>query len=177
MAQEGHISLTWAFVKQAADGAPVPLDFAERVSVATGDLFKYSSARFRHLRLPLPAERGRRRPNAIPRPVRGLRCSRIRHHALSRANRRRLVHLGQHARDGALPPPRVLNASGRARDAGARVAENPRRQEIVTRGTIGGQTGSHGRNRARAQGSQSARCGRGKTGDHSGWDARAPASH
>jgi len=40
LGQETRISFTWAFVKQAPDGSPSPLNFTERVAVSVGDLFK-----------------------------------------------------------------------------------------------------------------------------------------
>jgi len=40
LGQQGHIGFTWAFVKQAADGSPSPLNFSEKVAVAQGELFK-----------------------------------------------------------------------------------------------------------------------------------------
>jgi len=40
VAQGAKLSFTWAFVKRAADGSAAPLDFSERVTIATGDLFK-----------------------------------------------------------------------------------------------------------------------------------------
>lgn len=39
-AQEALTSFNWAFVKRAADGSPVALDFKERVNISQGDLFK-----------------------------------------------------------------------------------------------------------------------------------------
>jgi hypothetical protein len=38
--QSAQTAFNWAFVKRAADGSPVPMDFKERVAVAQGDLFK-----------------------------------------------------------------------------------------------------------------------------------------
>ena len=39
-AQEAKLSFTWAFVKRAADGSAVPINFSERVNIKAGDLFK-----------------------------------------------------------------------------------------------------------------------------------------
>ncbi len=39
-AQEAKLSFTWAFVKRAADGSAVPINFSEKVNIKPGDLFK-----------------------------------------------------------------------------------------------------------------------------------------
>jgi hypothetical protein len=39
-AQEAKVSFTWAFVKRAADGSAVPVNFGSRVNIKPGDLFK-----------------------------------------------------------------------------------------------------------------------------------------
>jgi hypothetical protein len=39
-AQGAKLSFTWAFVKRAADGSAVPINFSERVNIKAGDLFK-----------------------------------------------------------------------------------------------------------------------------------------
>ncbi len=40
VAQEAKLSFTWAFVKRAADGSAVPINFSEKVNIKPGDLFK-----------------------------------------------------------------------------------------------------------------------------------------
>jgi len=40
VAQEAKLSFTWAFVKRAADGSAVPINFSEKVNIKSGDLFK-----------------------------------------------------------------------------------------------------------------------------------------
>jgi hypothetical protein len=40
VAEEATLAFNWAFVKRAANGSAVPIDFKERVNIASGDLFK-----------------------------------------------------------------------------------------------------------------------------------------
>jgi hypothetical protein len=40
LAEGTELSFDWAFVKRGPGGAPRPIDFSERVSIAQGDLFK-----------------------------------------------------------------------------------------------------------------------------------------
>jgi hypothetical protein len=40
VAEEATLSFNWAFVKRAANGSATPIDFKERVNIASGDLFK-----------------------------------------------------------------------------------------------------------------------------------------
>ncbi|MGA2976202.1 MAG: DUF4384 domain-containing protein [Spirochaetia bacterium] len=40
VAEDAKLAFNWAFVKQAADGSAVPIDFKERVNIVPGDLFK-----------------------------------------------------------------------------------------------------------------------------------------
>jgi hypothetical protein len=39
-AEDAQLAFNWAFVKRAANGSAVPIDFKERVNIAPGDLFK-----------------------------------------------------------------------------------------------------------------------------------------
>jgi hypothetical protein len=40
VAEDATLAFNWAFVKRAANGSAVPIDFKERVSIVSGDLFK-----------------------------------------------------------------------------------------------------------------------------------------